>query len=86
MGAIAQECHKVLPHTKEQKMLKIKLLRLDFADVFDDGCFREIQVRQNPKVWELSFLSVQNMGALVLSVRKYGSCRLKLSKVWELSL
>ena len=49
----------------------------DFADVFDDGCFREMQVRQSPEVWELLFLSVQNMGALVLSVRKYGSCRLK---------
>ena len=61
MGAIAQECHKVLPHTAEQKMFYIKLLRLHFADVFDDGCSREIQVRQSPDVWELSCLSVQNM-------------------------
>ena len=30
------------------------------------------------KLWELSFLSVQNMGVFVLSARKYGSCRLKL--------
>ena len=86
MGAIAQESHKVLPHPAEEKMLSIKLLRLDFADFFDDGCFREIQVRHSPEVWELSFLSVQNMGALVLSVKKYRSCRLKLSKMWELSL
>ena len=86
MGAIAQECQKVLPHTTEKKMLQIKLPRLDFADVFDGGCFREIQVQQGPEVWELSSWSVQSMGALLLSVRKYGSSRLKLPKVWELSL
>ena len=55
-------------------MLQIKLLRLDSTDVFDDGCFCEIQVR------------LRSVGGFVFERSKYGSSCFKRQKVWELSL